>query len=71
MNDDAQYLDERLDILCDGTDINPREYTVISVREYEKLCEAYDKLQALECYGVDNWEGYEDAMQSLYDEEEE
>ena len=41
------------------------------MREYEKLCEAYDKLQALECYGVDNWEGYEDAMQSLYDEEEE
>lgn len=54
MNDDAIYLDERLDILCDGTDIDLRECTVISVREHEKLCEAYDKLQALECYGVDN-----------------
>ena len=70
MNDDRIYLDERLDILCDGTDIDPRDYTVISTAEYKKLCEAYDKLEALECYGVDNWEGYGEAMQSLYEDEE-
>lgn len=70
MDDNRVYLDEKLNIICDGTDINPLDYTVISVTEYQKLCEAYDKLEALECYGVDNWEGYGDAMQSLYNDEE-
>lgn len=29
------------------------------------------KLEALEEHGVDNWEGYGDAMRSLYSEEDE
>lgn len=71
MNDDAIYLDERLDILCDGTDIDPREYTVIRKDELDVYIEAINKLAALEDYGVDNWEGYGEAMESLYNEEEE
>lgn len=38
--------------------------------EYRKLVEARDKLQALEAAGVDNWEGYDYAMEILNDEEE-
>ena len=30
-----------------------------------------DKLDALEAYGVDNWEGYDEAMRSIADEDEE
>lgn len=35
------------------------------------LQEDSDKFHALEAHGVDNWEGYEDAMQSLEGNEEE
>lgn len=49
----------------------PEELMITMTKsEYDKLCEAYAKLEALECYGVDNWEGYGDAMESLYNEEE-
>jgi hypothetical protein len=30
-----------------------------------------NKLDALEAYGVDNWEGYDEAMRSIADEDEE
>lgn len=29
-----------------------------------------DELEALHAAGVDNWEGYDDAMSALYDEDE-
>lgn len=32
--------------------------------------EAYLKLQVLEAHGVDNWEGYDEAMSELFDDEE-
>ena len=35
----------------------------ISSEEYQKLSSAYEKLQALESFGVDNWEGYDMAME--------
>ena len=35
----------------------------ISADEYEQLKTDRDKLAALEAAGVDNWEGYDDAMQ--------
>jgi hypothetical protein len=38
--------------------------------EYNKLTDARDKLQALEAAGVDNWDGYDYAMEILNDEEE-
>ncbi|MGL4353204.1 MAG: hypothetical protein ACRCTP_04605 [Aeromonas popoffii] len=37
--------------------------------EYARLTAAEDKLLMLEGYGVDNWEGYDDAMQALENQE--
>lgn len=71
MNNDLYELNEKLKELCSHLDIDPDEFMVIRTKEHEKLCEAYAKLEALECFGVDNWIGYDDAMQSLYNEEEE
>jgi hypothetical protein len=31
--------------------------------EYEKLKDDSNRLESLQCYGVDNWQGYDDAMQ--------
>ena len=70
MSDELFELQEKLEEICDHLDIDSREYTVVRQTELEKLYEAYDKLEALECYGVDNWEGYGEAMQSLYGDEE-
>jgi hypothetical protein len=39
------------------------ETITISKEEYESLLEASDKLLALEGAGVDNWCGYDEAMQ--------
>ena len=66
-----RYDEAMRSVYGDDTPTLPEELMITMTKsEYDKLCEAYDKLQALECYGVDNWEGYEDAMQSLYDEDE-
>ncbi len=43
----------------------------ITEKRYIELSKAEDKLIALECYGVDNWSGYGDAMSSMDEEEEE
>lgn len=43
----------------------------ITKEEYEKLKQAKAKLDALEAAGVDNWEGYDYAMESMYIEDEE
>lgn len=45
----------------------------ISQREYNDLLEAQAKLDRLEAYGVDNWQGYADAMtdsMQIFTEEE-
>ena len=39
------------------------ETITISKEEYESLLEDSDKLLALEGAGVDNWEGYAEAME--------
>jgi hypothetical protein len=41
------------------------ETVTISVEEYDRLLECEYKLIALEGAGVDNWEGYDDAMATL------
>jgi hypothetical protein len=46
------------------------ETVTIPKSEYESLLEAQAKLDALEGAGVDNWEGYDDAMALLDDEGE-
>ena len=43
------------------------ETVTISKEEYERLLNDSEKLGALEEYGVDNWCGYGDAMESLGD----
>lgn len=43
----------------------------ISLELYEELLAAQEKLYALEAFGVDNWGGYEDAMSSLDEPEDE
>jgi len=42
----------------------------ISRKEYNKLLQAQSELDALEAAGVDNWEGYSEAMQQQEDEED-
>jgi hypothetical protein len=37
--------------------------------QYDELIEAQEKLSALEAAGVDNWEGYDDAMRMLHEGE--
>jgi hypothetical protein len=48
----------------------PKNTVGISIEEYDELKSAQAKLQALEGAGVDNWNGYDDAMQSLRETEE-
>ena len=40
----------------------------VDEKEHTRLVEAAKKLDALEAAGVDNWEGYGDAMSSLEEE---
>ena len=40
----------------------------ISASEYKQLLKAQAKLDALEGAGVDNWQGYDDAMDLYRDE---
>jgi len=42
----------------------------ILVKEYKSLLESQKALDALEAAGVDNWEGYEDAVAWLEEDEE-
>ncbi len=42
----------------------------IPFEEYINLCAAKEKLEALETFGVDGWSGYQEAMDSLEDIEE-
>lgn len=42
----------------------------IATEEYEELLDASDKLAALQDAGVDNWEGYAEAMAIFYEDED-
>ena len=46
-------------------------FKVLSGKEWQQLNDNSLKYQALREYGVDNWSGFGDAMQSLAREEEE
>ena len=45
------------------------ESVAISKAEYEELCYASEKLNCLEACGVDNWQGWDDAMEMLHGED--
>lgn len=47
---------------------NNAETVTISKEKYEELLEDSQKLNALECAGVDNWEGYGYAMELMEEE---
>ena len=46
------------------------EMITITVKEYEELLDQQAKLNALESTGVDNWDGYDEAM-GIYNSEKE
>lgn len=46
------------------------ETITITVKEYESLLEDSEMLQALQNAGVDNWEGYDYALELLGEETE-
>lgn len=50
------------------TNVAPGEI-VITKKEHESLLDDANKLQSLECAGVDNWSGYDDAMKIYRGEE--
>ena len=43
------------------------ETIVLSTKEYKRLLEDSKLLAALEAAGVDNWDGYEDALEYMED----
>jgi hypothetical protein len=45
--------------------MNKQDTVSISRSKYEELIRRSNKLEALEQAGVDNWDGYEDAMDLL------
>lgn len=47
----------------------PNDRVILSRDEYESLVRASRLLNALECAGVDNWEGYADSWAKAHDEE--
>jgi hypothetical protein len=53
---------------CDGS---TPEMVEITKEEYERLLEDSEKLSCLEACGVDNWQGYDDAMEMYRNEDEE
>lgn len=48
-----------------ASEIEPAETVTITRQEYDRLLAAQAKLDALEAAGVDNWTGYDDAMEIL------
>lgn len=51
-----------------NTEVEPT--ITIPLQEYLKFLHFQAKLEALEANGVDNWEGYDLAMEELQDQEE-
>ena len=48
----------------------PDEQVTITKKEYDRLLKKSKILDALDMQGVDNWEGYDEAMRYLYKDEE-
>ena len=53
--------------------MTPQQEATVTIPRFrlEELLEAQRKLIALECAGVDNWEGYALAMEDFFADEEE
>lgn len=48
-----------------------KETVTITKKKYDRLVDAARTLAALEAHGVDNWEGYYEAIGELDDDEDE
>ena len=46
------------------------EVITITKKEYERFKEDSKKLEALEAAGVDNWAGYDSAIEGIWEEED-
>jgi hypothetical protein len=46
------------------------ETITITKKEYDELKEAYEEMNMLRSHGVDNWDGYGEAMHELYNDDE-
>ena len=57
---------------CDCFPNSPKKDNniIVTVKEYLELLECAKKLEALESAGVDNWEGYDEAMRIMHEGEE-
>lgn len=68
-----EIVNKRMDSI-EGDEASILDITITTVNSLEKFkAEAEPrlaKLDALEAYGVDNWEGYDEAMRSLFCEDE-
>lgn len=49
---------------------NPDNTVTISLSEYNELIEDQELLQALQAAGVDNWDGYDLALEFLREDKE-
>lgn len=73
MNDkwyDIIWLNNKVKELLAKEGIDFSNYIVIDKNSLEVHTDAINKLAALEDFGVDNWSGYEEAMKSLEDNNE-
>lgn len=48
--------------------MNDDKIVTITLEEYEQLLKDSEFLQALREYGVDNWDGYDEALNSTKEE---
>lgn len=62
---DTSRISAAADNFQRGSQVSAPEQVTISRKEYDRLLEAEAKLIALEAAGVDNWSGYDDAMEQL------
>lgn len=60
-------MENNMPTMLVATELEPR--ISVTVKEYTQLLRSEAVLDALEAGGVDNWEGYDIAMQSLQEDE--
>ena len=53
-----------------ATVFNEDDTVTIEKKRYERLLKSAKELSILEAYGVDNWNGYGEAMAELYPDED-
>lgn len=63
---DTSRISAAADNFKRGSQVKAPEEVTISRKEYDQLRAAQAKLDALEAAGVDNWSGYDDAMEQLH-----